>query len=93
MSKKYRKLNDHYWECECDVAFIHNKADTLECKKCNCIEEECPDADVVGLLYDGDAFTYVWRADIDGGDKGLAEYQRTNDLTIDSWEDIPGRAQ
>jgi hypothetical protein len=37
------KTNPHYWDCDCDVDYIHPKSQR-KCKKCGAISSEQPDS-------------------------------------------------
>ncbi len=36
-------LDPNYWDCECEVRYIHNKKEE-KCEKCGAIREEQPDS-------------------------------------------------
>ena len=37
------KLNDEYWDCECEHFYIHHKTESF-CSKCGCHESDMPDS-------------------------------------------------
>lgn len=47
------ETNPNYWDCECDVNFIHSKSDTLVCHKCGTTDEDCPDSIVAEIILTG----------------------------------------
>lgn len=38
------KLNNHYWDCECEQDYIHEKSKLLYCHKCGYAQDEAPDS-------------------------------------------------
>ena len=37
-------LNPDYWDCECESNYIHKKAETNHCVKCDTHEDDQPDS-------------------------------------------------
>ena len=40
------ELNNHYWDCECEQNYIHEKSKLLYCHKCGYAQDEAPDSHV-----------------------------------------------
>ena len=38
------KTDDRYWDCECEINYIHLKKNTLSCSVCGMTEDECSDS-------------------------------------------------
>ena len=38
------KTNSNYWDCECESNYIHKKAETNHCVKCDTHEDDQPDS-------------------------------------------------
>jgi hypothetical protein len=47
------KTHDDFWECDCDHSWIHKKGRHPFCYSCNRGHDQCPDADVALVFYDG----------------------------------------
>ena len=36
--------NPNYWDCECDVDYIHLKVNNTDCLRCGAVSDEQPDS-------------------------------------------------
>lgn len=35
---------NEFWDCNCETDFTHRKTKQMRCKKCDSVENECPDS-------------------------------------------------
>lgn len=40
----------HFWDCDCEKNYIHNKKEKLDCDKCGSREEDMPDSRINEIL-------------------------------------------
>jgi hypothetical protein len=44
MKNKNIETNENYWDCECEINYIHNKKKGNYCPICKTFEEDQPDS-------------------------------------------------